>query len=271
MPTSVSRFATIMVLALLASLATAAQAAPAETPVLVPRPAGKGSQDVLGFDVVLGGQTRATVQLSSQGAIHATKLRRLQSPDRLILSGLTAKADSGLALAADDFVEVRQAAGDDFPEVRFRLTVAGFDRARWEKAVGQSPFHFLDLCLPGAEVFHQRGWMMATPVADPFPLLGDVHAGTPEIAAEWSHNWSYTVPIGGYPIPVVGLWSPSKKLYVGYDFMESRLAEQSERYLATAYCWKENDRPSARGNSSRWSFPTAAAATRSCSIRRPEP
>ena len=254
MPTSVSRFATIVVLALLASLATAVQAAPAETPALVPRPADK-SQDVLGFDVVLGGQTRATVQLSSQGTIRATKMRRLQSPDRLILSGLSAKEDSGLSLAADDFVEVRQAPGDDFPEVRFRLTVAGFDRARWEKAVGQSPFHFLDLCLPGAEVFHQRGWILATPVADPFPLLGDVHAGTPEIAAEWSHNWSYTVPIGGYPIPVVGLWSPSKKLYVGYDFMESRLAEQSERYLATAYCWKENDGPSAPGQFVTLVFP----------------
>ena len=127
-------------------------------------------------------------------------------------------------------------APNDFPEISFSLHIDDFDPAQWEKAVGRVPFHFLTMAMPSAEVVHQRGWLNATPKADPFPFLGDVHAGTPEICSNWSRNWSYVVPIGAYPIPVAGLWSPSEKLYVGYDFMASRLGEQTERYLATAYC-----------------------------------
>ncbi|HQU02394.1 MAG TPA: glycosyltransferase family 4 protein, partial [Acetobacteraceae bacterium] len=43
------------------------------------------------------------------------------------------------------------------------------------------------------------------PLADPFPLLLDRHAGTPEISAyPYNRNWSYTPPLGADPLPVIG-------------------------------------------------------------------
>lgn len=38
---------------------------------------------------------------------------------------------------------------------------------------GPAPFHFLVCPMPTAQVWHQRGWLNATPYADPFPLLQD--------------------------------------------------------------------------------------------------
>ena len=88
-------------------------------------------------------------------------------------------------------------------------------------------------------MWHQRGWLNATPNDDPFPLLGDKHAGSPEISCLWNRNWSYLCPLGAHPIPMIGLWDPDTRLYAGYDFQPSRATDQSERYLATAYCWRE--------------------------------
>src|SRR5260370_20319927 len=95
--------------------------------------------------------------------------------------------------------------------------------------------------MPAAKVWHQIGWLNATPVADPFSLLQDVHVGSPELSCLWNRNWSYLCPLGGHPIPMVGLWDPLASLYVGYDFQGTRAADQSERYLATAYCWAQGN------------------------------
>ena len=38
---------------------------------------------------------------------------------------------------------------------------------------------------------------------------------------------------------MIGLWDPSAALYVGYDFQGARATDQSERYIATAYCWSQ--------------------------------
>ena len=195
---------------------------------------------ILGFDIAEGNRLIAPVRFSSNQLITAARVEEREGPGRrLRFSGLKAKEGTGLKLTADDFVEVALPPRDAFPEVRFRITVADFDPQRWEKGAGRFPFHFLATSMPEAEVVHQRGWLNATPKADPFPLLLDAHVGSPEIAASWSRNWSYTVPIGCYPVPVIGLWAPAAKLYVGYDFLETRLAEQSERYIAAAYCWRE--------------------------------
>jgi hypothetical protein len=190
----------------------------------------------VGFDVSIAGRTVAPVRFSSQGLIAAS---RLQQDGRVLrFLGLKARDGTGLRLAPDDRIEVCSDEAS-WPEIRFRLTIADFDQVAWERGAGRFPFHFLTLSVPEAEVVHQRGWLNATPKADPFPFLLDVHVGTPEVCSNWSRNWSYTVPVGCYPVPVAGLWAPSQRLYAGYDFLASRLAEQSERYLATAYCWQE--------------------------------
>jgi hypothetical protein len=121
------------------------------------------------------------------------------------------------------------------------LTLDHFDAARWERMFGgaKTPFHFLICPMPSAKVWHQRGWLNATPNDDPFPLLGDAHVGSPEISCLWNRNWSYLCPLGAHPIPMIGLWDPDSRLYVGYDFQESRATDQSDRFIATAYCWRE--------------------------------
>ena len=49
-----------------------------------------------------------------------------------------------------------------------------------------------------------------------------------------------SVPARRHPIPMIGVWNPSEKLYVGYDFQGARATDQSERYVATAYCWRQD-------------------------------
>jgi len=60
-----------------------------------------------------------------------------------------------------------------------------FNTNRWLALFpdGPAPFHFLVCSMPTAQVWHQRGWLNATPYADPFPLLQDVHVGS-EVAGQ---------------------------------------------------------------------------------------
>jgi len=197
---------------------------------------------ILGFDVTVDGKLVAPVRFSSNGLIFGVRARGGGS--RLKTHRIELKAREGTGLKLSGYVRVHYAnlpQPGEFPEVSFSLKIDEFNSQQWEKAVGRVPFHFLATSMPEAQVVHQRGWLHPTPQTDRFPFLGDIHAGSPEICANWSRNWSYVVPIGCYPLPVVGLWSPDKKLYVGYDFMDSRLAEQSERYLASAYCWRQGE------------------------------
>jgi len=228
---------------LLVGLAGMASPRPAGGAALSMNPAGN-----VGVDVLADGKVVAPIRLSSNGAIVADQVQ--VRGDEVRLTGLRCKDSQALTLAADDFVSVRLAgedggktsvAGGSHPQVRFRLTIAKFDAKRWESLFGddKAPFHFLTCSMPTAAVWHQRGWLNATPNADPFPLLADVHAGTPEISCTWNRNWGYICPLGGHPIPMIGLWDPAKALYVGYDFQEARASDQSERYIATAYCWQQ--------------------------------
>ena len=193
----------------------------------------------LGFDLVVGGHVIAPVRLSSNELITAREAA--VAGERLRLHGLQAKAGTGLRLGEEDFVEVEFTEGDPYPRVDFRLSLAEFDAEQWQAGAGKCPFHFLTCSMPGAECLNQRGWTEATPKADPFPMLLDVHVGTPELASTWSRNWHNTVPIGAFPIPVTGLWSPADKLFVGYDFQEARLTDHSERYVAASYVWEQGD------------------------------
>jgi hypothetical protein len=199
------------------------------------QPAGK-----IGFDVLADGRVVAPIRLCAGGVIVADEV---QAADRgLRFSGLRCVDPEAASFGKDDFVSVAPGPADaPEPVVRFKLTLAKFDAARWEKLFdrAKTPFHFLICSMPSAKMWHQRGWLNATPDDDPFPLLGDIHAGSPEISCLWNRNWSYLCPLGAHPIPMIGLWDPESRLYVGYDFQQSRATDQSARYIATAYCWRE--------------------------------
>ncbi|MGO8698724.1 MAG: hypothetical protein ACLQVY_13505 [Limisphaerales bacterium] len=195
-----------------------------------------------GFDVYANGALVAPIRLAANGAIVADSVTA--DSTGLTLSGLRCGDPLAVTFGSNDFVRFLLPAADDTnsrAEVQFQVTVQSFDSNRWLALFpgGPAPFHFLVCSMPTAQVWHQRGWLNATPYADAFPLLEDVHEGTPEISCLWNRNWSYLVPLGGCPIPMIGLWDPAAGLYVGYDFQGARAADQSERYIATAYCWTE--------------------------------
>ncbi len=192
-----------------------------------------------GFDVYADGVLQAPIRLAVNGAILATTITSNSSG--LVLSGLHTSDPLAVTFAADDFVSITLSSSTNAPEpvVRFKLTLLSFNTNRWLALFpdGPAPFHFLVCPMPTAKVWHQRGWLNATPLADPFPLLLDAHNGSPEISCLWNRNWGYICPLGGSPIPMIGLWDPDASLYVGYDFQQARATDQSERYIATAYCW----------------------------------
>ncbi|HWH69500.1 MAG TPA: hypothetical protein VNT26_08955, partial [Candidatus Sulfotelmatobacter sp.] len=211
-------------------------------PVLTVRSAGNQ-----GFDVYADGVLAAPIRLAANGAIVADQVSSTASGIRL--SSLRARDSSAVTFAPDDFVSITLASTNAVngpavwePTVRFKITLQTFNTNKWLALFpgGPAPFHFLICSLPSAKVWHQRGWLNATPVADPFPLLQDVHAGGPEISCLWNRNWSYLCALGGHPIPMIGLWDPDARLYVGYDFQGARVADGTERFLATAYCWQQN-------------------------------
>ena len=79
---------------------------------------------------------------------------------------------------------------------------------------------------------------MATPKSDPFVLQQDVAFGSGSVASEFSRDWSYVCAMGGSPLPVIGLWAPSQKRYVGFEFQSARVEDNTEREIAAAYCWQ---------------------------------
>lgn len=177
----------------------------------------------------------ATVRFGSLDNIFATSAQTRREGTMQILRFSQLKAEPTPELDASSFVEVRLFANDPYPQVRFRLKLQGFDASSWQKTFRQVPFHFFTCSLPGAEIFHQRGWMIGTPVIDRYILLD---AGpTNFIQAQWAKGWSYAPPFGAYPLPIVGLWKPSAQTYIAYEFMTARLTDHSERYIASAYCW----------------------------------
>jgi len=207
-------------------------------PVITVFPSGH-----VGFDVYADGVLAAPVRLAANDAIIADVVQVNSAGIRL--SGLHAADALSVTFAPDDFVSITLATNPAVvwePTVRFKLSIEAFNTNRWLGMFPGSPapFHFLVCSMPGAKVWHQRGWLNATPAADPFPLLQDVHVGSPELSCLWNRNWSYICPLGGHSIPMIGLWDPPAKLYVGYDFQGARVADGSERFIATAYCWQQN-------------------------------
>ena len=210
-------------------------------PVFTIRPVGNE-----GFDVLADGIVIAPVRLASESAILAGSIVSNESGIRL--SGLYTRDPLAVTFGTDDYVNISLPTGNAGnpstewrPTVQFKLTISSFDTNRWLAMFpdGPAPFHFLVCSMPAAQVWHQRGWLNATPYADPFPLLQDLHQGSPEISCLWNRNWSYLCPLGAHPIPMIGLWDPDASLYVGYDFQGARATDQSERYISTGYCWQQ--------------------------------
>lgn len=191
----------------------------------------------LGFDVFADGQLVAPVRFSSVGAITAAgaTISKDGGANSLTFDGLTGAALTGLNLENSSIV-VRLEQGK-FPIVKFALHIKSFDEMQWQATLGMQPFHFLTIGMWDATMWHHRGWLNATPKADLFPLLGDAHVGTPEISAfPYNREWSTTPPLSAHPLPVIGLWSPARRLYAAWDFQSARLTDNSERDIATGYC-----------------------------------
>ncbi len=178
----------------------------------------------------------ATVKLSSNGLMIAQ--RATVTGTTLRLSGLN--CDPTPLLGPRSYVEVELLPDSPYPEVRFALDIRAFDPVAWEKRVGTVPFHFLVCSLPGAEVFHQRGWAIGTPVVDQYIQMQAEGPGK-TIVSDWSRDWMYAPPIGAYPTAIAGLWNPSQRRYVGYDFHGARLTDHTEKDFGTTYCWQQGD------------------------------
>jgi hypothetical protein len=186
-----------------------------------------------GFDLVCGGVALAPIRFSSNALIFAANLEK-RADGGLRFGGLYAAQGSGLELAGDGFVLVTPG---PYPEVAFQLGVKRFDAEKWNAAAGGAcPFHFLTMSLEGAQALHHRGWLVATPALDPYPLqIG--RKGI--VASKWSRDWTWAPPFGACPIPVVGLWAPQNKRYVAFDFTAARCTDHSEKAIASAYCWTQ--------------------------------
>ncbi|MFH1743751.1 MAG: hypothetical protein ABIH23_32505 [bacterium] len=195
----------------------------------------------VGFDVLSPeGFLAASIRFSANGVFWPQTIEQTSLNSRLTLrfSRFQCEEISGLRLSDNSSISVVWDQGAEFPEIHFTIVVENFDAEVWEQSQGRIPFHFLICSLPEAEVFHQRGWLIATPLADPFPLQQAPHAGHPEIRSAWSEDWSYAPALGCHPIPVLGLWAAHHNQYVAYDFSETRFLDNSEKEIGTVYCWR---------------------------------
>lgn len=203
-------------------------------------PTGKAGA-YTGFDLHVGGQTVARVRLCSNDMLTAGLLDRpADQPGTLIFRDLRFKPEAGVGLAPGSGVIVRPGPAEDpYPRLEFALVITSFDGARWKKALGgPCPFHFLTLSVDNAEAIHHRGFLVATPKLDPYPLQVGRQG---VVASAWSRDWTWAPPMGACPIPVAGLWAPTDKCYAAYDFMEPRLTDHSEKLVASAYCARQGE------------------------------
>jgi hypothetical protein len=218
-------------------LALAASFAWADVPTCTLTPIGNEGA-YTGFDVSVGGKLLTQVRFCSNDMLIASRLRRpAAEPGALVFEGLQFKPESGAVLSRGSVAVRPGPASDPYPRIDFALALSSFDSRKWESALGgQCPLHFLTLSLDNAEAIHHRGFLVATPKLDPYTM----QVGRQGIVAStWSRNWTWAPPFGACPIPVAGLWAASDRRYVAYDFMEPRLTDHSEKFVASAYCWEQ--------------------------------
>jgi hypothetical protein len=196
---------------------------------------------VVGFDLWAEGKVVAPIRLSSNGLITASSALVTTSgtSQTLTIGGLRCKPGAGVVFAPSDFVSVTVTEGEKYPVVHFQLTLVTFDPGAWKSVAGNCPFHFLTCSIPDATIWQQQGWGMATPKLDPYTLQLDDDNGNWQVATKYNRDWSYVVPMGASPIPVIGLWAPDASHYVGFLFEGPRLTDHTEPYIAASYCWKQ--------------------------------
>lgn len=188
----------------------------------------------LGFRLQEGERVLGDVLFHAQGALYATQA---QTRGQQILFSRF-RTDGSWEVGEDALVSVEFTQGNPYPLVSFRVRVKEFSPLVWEAAHGKQPLHLFACSLPGAPIFHQRGWVIPTPVIDDHVMQGAFGTSSATIVSAWSPDWTYAPAIGAYPLPVVGLWKPDEGRYIAYEFFDARLTDHSEHNLGSAYCWR---------------------------------
>lgn len=188
----------------------------------------------IGFRLQEGERPLADILFHADRACYATQVS--VQGQQLLFSGF--RTDGSWEVAPDAIVSVSLATGNPYPQVAFRIPVRRFSPIVWEATHGKQPLHLFACSLPGAPIFHQRGWVIPTPVIDEHVMHGAFGTSSATIVSAWSPDWSYAPAIGAYPVPVVGLWKPDEGKYLAYEFFETRLSDHSERNLGSSYCWR---------------------------------
>ena len=178
----------------------------------------------IGFDALADGKCIAPVRFTSFGLITSAvaTVKREGGDSALLFDNLQAEPNCGLTLERSR-VEVRLTAGQ-FPVVRFEIHIKAFDSVVWQKTLGNVPLHFLTLTETGALQWHYGGKL--------FPCAAINQSGsflpTPDT--------QIPTPLSSLPLPVIGLWNPKAGLYAAWDFLPTRLRDNSERDIQTAFC-----------------------------------
>ncbi len=177
----------------------------------------------IGFDLLSDGKKIAPVRFTSFGLITSrfAAVTRDGDSSALAFEDLQAEPNCGLNLERSR-VEIRLTAGR-YPVVRFAIHIKSFNAAVWLKTLGRVPLHFLTLTEPGADQWHQGGAL--------FPVNPKSKIQNPK----WE-DWSAPVALSDSPLPVVGLWDGKAGLYAAWDFLPTRLRDNSERDIQTAFC-----------------------------------
>ncbi len=188
----------------------------------------------VGFQLREGNRAIADIRFHAHNALYATRVQLQEG--QLLFSGF--RTDDSWEIGQDSVVSIAFTQGNPYPQVSFRIRVARFAPIVWEATHGKQPLHLFACSLPGAPIFHQRGWVIPTPAIDDHVMHGAFGTSSATIVSAWSPDWMYAPAIGAYPVPVVGLWKPDEGRYIAYEFFEPRLTDHSEHNLGSTYCWR---------------------------------
>jgi len=189
----------------------------------------------VGVSLKSGKQTVAEIFFGPSGLWKAAPCRTKRDGESATLRFAefnTAGTGGTPKLAGDSFVEFTLKGDAPFPRVRFSMGFESFDKAAWQERLDPpAPLYYLTCRVPDAKMLHLGGGLIATPEFEPYPLT---RQGC--MSGNWSPRWSYAAALAAFAVPAFGLWNPDSKVFVGYDFGETRHTDRSCKYIAPAYC-----------------------------------
>ncbi len=196
----------------------------------------------VGFDVLADEQVVAPVRFTSHDLLFSSCAVAATTglTATLTFDALQSAPDCGIALEHSRVIVTLVA--QQYPVVAFDLHLTAFDARLWQATVGVQPFHFLTLAMPDATVWHQGGWLYPTPRADLFPLL--LAPPDPALALNActdNREWSRTPSLDAQSLPVIGLWSPARRVYAAWDFQEARLGANGTGDTQAAWAAQNHD------------------------------